>query len=631
MASNTTDNNNVINTTTIGSNDESLQYKTNNVSAEEQDNINNMNVTNEQQQNTTNAAATNAKFIENNREEANMNNNHVENEVVNSTSVHVVETSSNIANNNTTTTPTQSLTNYLKNIECNGQNNVNVNQNMNETNHVSPEQESSCSEDVSLQNNALSDLMNTYSSDEDMFENFRSKTETIDDHKSDNEECLSSSTSFLSINESGNSSEDEPIACAPKKTKGVKMKSTRNKGELDLDDLPPIEDLQISVPEDQCLPVGKILNIVDTLVLIKTLKNTPTLDLDSVLFLDKGQRTLGKIFDVIGPVSGPVYCVRFNSHQHIVDSNIKIDQDVYCAPQTEHTSYVPLPDLIKTRGSDASWEKDREPPVEVVEFSDDEEERRVKREILRDRKNNRNNNQQHNSSSLGSGRGCVDPDSEPPQPKTPRPTPFEQRMNLRNLLMTASYERRNRITGSETSSSSVPPSTSAPTQPPPPPIQGIIRPPTLPDIPPLPLPHMTQVPRYPPPPLGVFSPPPLFHTGNKKHRPSTASPFSPRYPPPPNSSSPFSPPIPPMFPPAGFPSLPPPPPLFNDVLLFATHPHPHPPNPYGYPSPPPFQFGMPPLLGPRSGGPPPPTRYRHTSNPRPPSMMRPAFGSRHRF
>lgn len=43
------------------------------------------------------------------------------------------------------------------------------------------------------------------------------------------------------------------------------MKSTRNKGELDLGDLPPIEDLQISVPEDQCLPVGKILNIVDTL------------------------------------------------------------------------------------------------------------------------------------------------------------------------------------------------------------------------------------------------------------------------------------------------------------------------------------------------------------------------------
>ncbi|KAL1464766.1 hypothetical protein WDU94_004384 [Cyamophila willieti] len=624
MASNATDNNNVINITTVGENN-TLQDKTNHVSPEEQDNINNMNVTSEL--NTT-LVAINAKLIENNREDkANINNNHIENEVVNSTSVDIEETS-NTGNNNTASPNTT----YFKNIQCNGQNNVNVNENNNAN---TPEQERSCSE-----NNALSDLMNAYSSDEDMFENFRSKTETIDDHKSDDEECLSSSTSFLSMNESGNSSDDEPIACAPKKTKGVKMKSTRNKGELDLDDLPPIEDLQISVPEDQCLPVGKILNIVDTLVLIKSLKNTPTLDLDSVLFLDKGQRTLGKIFDVIGPVSGPVYCVRFNSHQHIVDSNIKIDQDVYCAPQTEHTSYVPISDLIKTRGSDASWEKDREPPPEVVEFSDDEEERRVKREILRDRRNNRNNNQQQNCNPPGRGRGSVDPDSEPPEPKTRRPTPFEQRMNLRNLLMTASYERRNRITSNEANSV---PSTSAPTQLPPPPL-GIIRPPTLPDIPPLPLPHMTQVPRYPPdsipnprlhhppPPLGVFTSPPcapLFHGGNK-HRPSTASPFSPhshtpRFPPPPTSSSPFSP---PLFPPAGFPSLPPPPPLFNDVLLFATHPHP--PNPYSYPSPPPFQFGMPPLLGAR-GGPPPPTRYRHSSSPRPPSMMRPAFGSRHRF
>ncbi|XP_026677011.1 H/ACA ribonucleoprotein complex non-core subunit NAF1 [Diaphorina citri] len=264
------------------------------------------------------------------------------------------------------------------------------------------------------------------------------------------------------------------------------MKSTRNKGELDLGDLPPIEDLQISVPEDQCLPVGKILNIVDTLVLIKTLKNTPTLDLDSVLFLDKGQRSLGKIFDVIGPVSGPVYCVRFNSHQHIVDSNIKIDQDVYCAPQTEHTSYVPLPDLIKVKGSDASWERDQEPPPEVVEFSDDEEERRVKRNQLRTR-NNRNT-----SSTDG-----TDPPDVPPEPKTRRPTPFEQRMNLRNLLMTASYERRNRINDTATTSR---PANKSFTP------GSIIRAPTLPDIPPLPLP-MSQ-PSAPPP---RFTPPQHQH------------------------------------------------------------------------------------------------------------------------
>ena len=36
----------------------------------------------------------------------------------------------------------------------------------------------------------------------------------------------------------------------------------------------------------------------------------PALDLDSVLFLDSGSRVLGRVFDVIGPVQRPYYCVR---------------------------------------------------------------------------------------------------------------------------------------------------------------------------------------------------------------------------------------------------------------------------------------------------------------------------------
>lgn len=343
------------------------------VTQEEQDNINNMNANNQH----LSPSCTSTNYIQND-DNSNINNNH-EVEVGNATNIIKAP---NVGSN-------------VNNIPCQTNGNattelINVS---GSTEQIPAIQDCDNSEDMST-SNALSDLMNTYSSDEDMFENFRSKPE-FDDPKSEDEDDLSSSTSFLSIHESGNSSEEEPIACAPKKSNGVKLKSTRNKGELDLDDLPPIEDLQISVPEDQCLPVGKILNIVDTLVLIKSLKNTPTLDLDSVLFLDKGSRSLGKIFDVIGPVCGPVYCVRFNSHQHIVDSNIQIDQDVYCAPQTEHTSYVPLPDLMKSRGSDASWEKDKEPPPEVIEFSDDEEERRVKRNILRTR-NNRNVSSQVN-------------------------------------------------------------------------------------------------------------------------------------------------------------------------------------------------------------------------------------------
>lgn len=39
----------------------------------------------------------------------------------------------------------------------------------------------------------------------------------------------------------------------------------KTKGELDISDLPPIEDLKISVEEEECQPVGCIKSVVDTL------------------------------------------------------------------------------------------------------------------------------------------------------------------------------------------------------------------------------------------------------------------------------------------------------------------------------------------------------------------------------
>jgi H/ACA ribonucleoprotein complex non-core subunit NAF1 len=82
-------------------------------------------------------------------------------------------------------------------------------------------------------------------------------------------------------------------------------------------------------------------------VVVQAMKNTPALDLDSVLFLDKGRNTLGKIFDVIGPVCEPAYCVRFNSTQQIQEKGIEKGLVVYCAPKTDHTSYVFLGELLK--------------------------------------------------------------------------------------------------------------------------------------------------------------------------------------------------------------------------------------------------------------------------------------------
>lgn len=52
------------------------------------------------------------------------------------------------------------------------------------------------------------------------------------------------------------------------------MKVPRTKGELTLDQLPPIEEMKISVPEEQCIEIGVVTSIIDQLgiYLVRKLK-----------------------------------------------------------------------------------------------------------------------------------------------------------------------------------------------------------------------------------------------------------------------------------------------------------------------------------------------------------------------
>ncbi|KAK3911734.1 H/ACA ribonucleoprotein complex non-core subunit NAF1 [Frankliniella fusca] len=203
---------------------------------------------------------------------------------------------------------------------------------------------------------------------------------------SDTEDSDSSSDSSTYESSSDESSEsDDSSSQSDTENKSQKAKSKAStgpikvQGELDIDDLPPIQDLHISVRNDQVVEIGKILHSVDTLVVVEGYKDQPPLDIESVLFLDRGARPLGRIFDVMGPVKEPLYCVRFNSKQHIEEQNIKPDMLVYCAPQTEHSNFVFLQHLLMMKGSDASWKKDKEIPSSCQDFSDDEEEARLKK------------------------------------------------------------------------------------------------------------------------------------------------------------------------------------------------------------------------------------------------------------
>ena len=95
--------------------------------------------------------------------------------------------------------------------------------------------------------------------------------------------------------------------------------------------------------------------------------------------MDKGTKTLGRVFDVLGNISTPLYCVRFNSYEEIVEKGIEVGRKCYVAPRTEHTQFIILSNLMKEKGCDASWKHDIEPPSKCMEYSDDEEERAAKR------------------------------------------------------------------------------------------------------------------------------------------------------------------------------------------------------------------------------------------------------------
>ncbi|XP_026756147.1 H/ACA ribonucleoprotein complex non-core subunit NAF1 [Galleria mellonella] len=198
-------------------------------------------------------------------------------------------------------------------------------------------------------------------------------TEYRDSSDSDSSDSSNSDVESVKDIEEISSGDEDPV------NRSGKLEPPRVLGELELDDLPPIEDLAISLPEQETTKIGTIASIVDRLVIVRSFPDTPAVDLDSILFLDNGAKTLGKVFDVFGPVTEPHYCVRFNSQEHVKERGIQTGLDVYIAPRSQHTSYVFLSELMKLKGSDASWRNDIEPPPNQIDYSDDEEERKANR------------------------------------------------------------------------------------------------------------------------------------------------------------------------------------------------------------------------------------------------------------
>ncbi|XP_059057720.1 H/ACA ribonucleoprotein complex non-core subunit NAF1 [Achroia grisella] len=216
-------------------------------------------------------------------------------------------------------------------------------------------------------------------------------TEYRDSSDSDSSDSSNSDVDSVKDIEEISSGDEETV------NRNEKPEPPRVQGELALDDLPPIEDLAISLPAQETTKIGTIASIVDRLVIVRSFPDTPAVDLDSILFLDNGAKTLGKVFDVFGPVTEPHYCVRFNSQEHVKDRGVQPGLDVYIAPRSQqHTNYVFLNELMKLKGSDASWRNDIEPPPSQVDYSDDEEERKANRARKEQNRQNKEENSENN-------------------------------------------------------------------------------------------------------------------------------------------------------------------------------------------------------------------------------------------
>ncbi|GAB1866232.1 H/ACA ribonucleoprotein complex non-core subunit NAF1 [Camponotus japonicus] len=210
-------------------------------------------------------------------------------------------------------------------------------------------------------------------------------TDSEDDSSSSCDSSSSSSSSSISSDSSSSDYDSDDISTNNKEKKGNKTSIVKKKKQIEneLDDLPPIEDLKINVSEVLCDLLGEVDKIVEQLVIVKPKPNKPTLHVDTVLFLEKGERALGKILDVFGPVSEPNYCICFNSCEHIQENNIKVGMPVYYCPNTQYTSLIFLHELYKLNSHDAMDDD------EIPAFSDDEEERAYY-EMLK-QKNNKDN------------------------------------------------------------------------------------------------------------------------------------------------------------------------------------------------------------------------------------------------
>ncbi|KAJ0788838.1 putative H/ACA ribonucleoprotein complex, subunit Gar1/Naf1 [Helianthus annuus] len=150
----------------------------------------------------------------------------------------------------------------------------------------------------------------------------------------------------------------------------------RSKNEVQ--DLPPVTPVTVTIqPHHQTLPVGAVLSIMGSQVVVEGVEVHNPLSEGSILWITESRSPLGAVDEIFGPVKNPYYIVRYNSETEIPTG---LEQGSLISFVPEFADYVLNNNNLYKKGYDASGENDEE-LSEELEFSDDEKEAEYKRMI----------------------------------------------------------------------------------------------------------------------------------------------------------------------------------------------------------------------------------------------------------
>ncbi|ORY85461.1 Gar1/Naf1 RNA binding region-domain-containing protein [Protomyces lactucae-debilis] len=174
----------------------------------------------------------------------------------------------------------------------------------------------------------------------------------------------------------------------------------RTKHELAEEEEPVVVPSEQVLPSDEIRLLGHVASQVGKTCVVAGIRppsldagqgsHTPqsVLDIGSLLVL-ADRRNVGYIADTFGPVSAPLFAVRFAEAEQAAALNLSLGDEIYMVPR--YAKYV-FGDTLKVKGSDASNIHDEEVGGDEVEFSDDEQEAAYKKMLKEARRNHKGQN-----------------------------------------------------------------------------------------------------------------------------------------------------------------------------------------------------------------------------------------------